>query len=53
MILNETETNTVITSNLQFKNIPFTIAYIIEESLHLIVIIAVYHQKRNPEGKYR
>jgi plasmid stabilization system protein ParE len=32
---------------------PFTIVYTIEESLQKIIIIAVYHQKRQPENKYR
>ncbi|HWZ03942.1 MAG TPA: type II toxin-antitoxin system RelE/ParE family toxin [Mucilaginibacter sp.] len=32
---------------------PFTIVYTIEESRKLIVIIAVYHQKRDPSKKYR
>jgi plasmid stabilization system protein ParE len=32
---------------------PFTIVYTIEESLHIVLIIAVYHQKRQPENKYR
>lgn len=33
------------------KKYPFTIVYIIEEST--IVIIAIYHHKRNPKKKYR
>jgi plasmid stabilization system protein ParE len=32
---------------------PFTIVYTIEENLNLIIIIAVYHQKREPDKKYR
>ena len=32
---------------------PFTIVYTIEENLQLIIVIAVYHQKRNPDNKYR
>ena len=32
---------------------PFTIVYAIEESRKLVVIIAVYHQKREPSQKYR
>ena len=32
---------------------PFTIVYTIEESRQLIIIIAVYHQKREPGEKYR
>ena len=35
------------------RNYPFTIVYSIEESRQLIIIIAVYHQKREPGGKYR
>jgi plasmid stabilization system protein ParE len=34
-------------------NYPFTIIYIIEESLENIVITAIYHQKRHPRNKYR
>lgn len=32
---------------------PFTITYVIEESQQLVVIIAIYHQKREPGKKYR
>ena len=32
---------------------PFTTIYTIEESLQLIIIIAIYHQKRQPVNKYR
>jgi plasmid stabilization system protein ParE len=32
---------------------PFTIVYTIEESLKRILVVAIYHQKRNPEHKYR
>lgn len=32
---------------------PFTIVYTIEESLQCIIIIAIYHQKREPQNKYR
>ncbi|WP_428328906.1 type II toxin-antitoxin system RelE/ParE family toxin [Mucilaginibacter sp.] len=32
---------------------PFTIVYVIEEKQELIVILAINHQKRKPENKYR
>ena len=32
---------------------PFTIVYTIEESRQLIMIVAIYHQKREPANKYR
>lgn len=32
---------------------PFTIVYTIEESLKRIIVVAIYHQKRNPMRKYR
>jgi toxin ParE2 len=32
---------------------PFTLVYAIEESRQLIIIIAIYHQKRDPGNKYR
>ena len=32
---------------------PFTIVYTIEESLKKVLIIAIYHHKRNPGNKYR
>ncbi len=32
---------------------PFTIVYTIEENIELIIIIAIYHQKREPGNKYR
>ena len=35
------------------KKFPFTIIYRIDSPNELVVIIAVYHQKRIPEKKYR
>ena len=35
------------------KTYPFTIVYTIEESRKMIIIVAVYHQKRTPDEKYR
>lgn len=32
---------------------PFTIVYTIEENLKRIIVVAIYHQKRNPDRKYR
>ncbi len=32
---------------------PFTIVYAIEENQQMIIIIAIYHQKRKPGNKYR
>lgn len=32
---------------------PFTIVFKIEESAFVIIIIAIYHQNRKPENKYR
>ncbi|QQL48931.1 type II toxin-antitoxin system RelE/ParE family toxin [Mucilaginibacter ginkgonis] len=32
---------------------PFTIIYSINEFKNLVTIRAIYHQKRNPKGKYR
>ena len=31
----------------------FTIVYVIEDTQKIIVIIAIYHQKRTPGNKYR
>ena len=38
---------------LGLKKYPFTIIYTIEENKKLVLIIAVYHQKRKPGRKYR
>ena len=35
------------------KRFPFTIVYSIEEELKAVMIVAIYHQKRNPRKKYR
>lgn len=35
------------------KKYPFTIVYSIESSIEMIVIIAIYHQKRAPDMKFR
>ncbi|PWG78190.1 type II toxin-antitoxin system RelE/ParE family toxin [Pararcticibacter amylolyticus] len=35
------------------KKYPFTIVYSIEPTRNLVVIIAIYHQKRAPEKKFR
>ncbi len=32
---------------------PYTVIYTIEEHQNLIIIIAIYHQKRQPHNKYR
>jgi plasmid stabilization system protein ParE len=32
---------------------PFTIVYTLEESQRYVIIIAIYHQKREPGNKYR
>ena len=34
------------------KNYPFAIIYTIEENLKTIIIVSVYHHKRNPKKKY-
>ena len=38
---------------LSVRKFPFTIVYVIEENRQLIIIIAIYHQKRHPGNKYR
>jgi plasmid stabilization system protein ParE len=38
---------------LNVKKYPFTIVYVIEESLRKVIVIAIYHQKRQPGDKYR
>jgi len=38
---------------LNLQKYPFTIIYTVEESLQLVVIVAIYHQKREPLNKYR
>jgi plasmid stabilization system protein ParE len=35
------------------RKYPYSIVYIIEESLQKVVIVAIYHQKRHPKKKYR
>jgi mRNA-degrading endonuclease RelE of RelBE toxin-antitoxin system len=35
------------------KKYPFTIIYKIEKDKHLIIVLSVYHYKRNPKKKYR
>ncbi len=37
---------------LNTKKFPFTIVFVIDEDVHLITIISVYHHKRNPKNKY-
>jgi plasmid stabilization system protein ParE len=32
---------------------PYSIVYFIEESVQKVVIVAIYHHKRNPKKKYR
>jgi plasmid stabilization system protein ParE len=32
---------------------PFTIVYFIEDEPKIVVIISIYHHKRNPKKKYR
>jgi hypothetical protein len=38
---------------LGLKKFPFTIIYIIDSDKELIIILAIYHQKRTPQRKYR
>ncbi len=40
-------------NELGVKKYPYTIIYSIEKEKQLIVISAIYHQKRNPKKKYR
>ncbi|MES1181337.1 MAG: type II toxin-antitoxin system RelE/ParE family toxin [Flavobacterium sp.] len=35
------------------KKYPYTIIYSIEREKQLIIVSAIYHQKRNPKKKYR
>jgi plasmid stabilization system protein ParE len=35
------------------KKYPYSIVYLIDESAATVIIISVYHHKRNPKGKYR
>jgi plasmid stabilization system protein ParE len=35
------------------RKYPYSIVYIIDEAHRKIVIVAVYHHKRNPKKKYR
>ena len=39
--------------HIKIRKYPFSIIYTIDESTKLITIIAIYHQKRHPENKYR
>ncbi|MCB0508774.1 MAG: type II toxin-antitoxin system RelE/ParE family toxin [Chitinophagales bacterium] len=32
---------------------PFTIIYTIEEEINLIVVVSIFHQRRNPRNKYK
>ena len=34
------------------KYFPFTIVYKIDEKNHLVIITSIFHNKRNPKGKY-
>lgn len=38
---------------LNVRKYPFTIVYTIEENSQRVIIIAIYHHKRQPENKYR
>ncbi|MEO6731711.1 MAG: type II toxin-antitoxin system RelE/ParE family toxin [Ferruginibacter sp.] len=38
---------------ISLKKYPFTIIYKIEEEKQLIIILSIYHHKRNPKRKYR
>lgn len=35
------------------KKYPYSIVYFIEDSKRLVIITSVFHQKRNPERKYK
>ncbi len=35
------------------KKYPFIIIYTIEENINTIVVVSIYHQKRNPKKKYK
>lgn len=38
---------------IRLRKYPFTIIYFIEEDEQLIIISAIYYNKRNPKKKYR
>jgi len=35
------------------RKYPYCIVYLVEESIREIIIVAIYHHKRNPKQKYR
>lgn len=35
------------------KKYPFAIIYSVEENLKIIIIVSIYHHKRNPKKKYK
>ncbi|MDI9365557.1 MAG: type II toxin-antitoxin system RelE/ParE family toxin [Flavobacterium sp.] len=35
------------------KTFPFSIVYFIDYNKHLIVVVSIFHQKRNPRKKFR
>ena len=35
------------------KKYPFSIIYAIEEELKMVVVFSIYHQKRNPQNKFK
>ena len=39
--------------NLHKYKYPFDIVYVVEEHLQLIIVVAIFHEKRPPMGKYR
>ena len=38
---------------ISLKKYPFTVIYTIEKDEQLIVVLSIYHHKRNPKRKYR
>lgn len=37
---------------ISLKKYPYNLIYYVNEGNELVVIISIYHHKRNPEGKY-
>ncbi len=35
------------------RKYPFDIVYVVEQQSQLVVIVAIFHEKRHPRGKYR
>jgi plasmid stabilization system protein ParE len=38
---------------LLLRKYPYHVVYYIDESKKLVIIVSLYHQKRNPKGKYK